>query len=309
MKWTTKSKIQNSIARLPTKYANHLYYQVLKKTGGITTLSPNQRISASIAIADAALTQGIPPSAASVLEVGTGYRVSLPIGLWLCGIKELTTVDLNPYLKMELVRSDISYIQNNQGEIESLFNSKKASLLDKGRLKKIVNLDINSSNLLQQFDIKYISPADATKLAIADSSMDLHISYTVLEHIPPPTLSQILVEGSRILCPGGCFIHIVDFSDHFSHSDKSISSANFLRFNEKDWDALAGNQFMYQNRLRFDDYVNIFEECDLSVFTENVVVDKQALKLLEEGFPIDSRFRDKSAKSLATTEAMLIAQL
>ena len=65
---------------------------------------------------------------------------------------------------------------------------------------------------------------------------------------------------------------------------------------------------MYQNRLRIDDYITLFEENHLSVLTENVVINERALKLLEEGFLVDPRFSEKSNQSLATTEAMLIAR-
>ena len=32
----------------------------------------------------------------------------MPIGLWVCGAQRILTVDLNPYLKIELVRKDVS---------------------------------------------------------------------------------------------------------------------------------------------------------------------------------------------------------
>ena len=143
MKWTTKSKIQNCIAKFPTSFANQMYYQVLKQTGGIVNLKPNQRIDAAIAIALSAVEQNIPLNSARVMEIGTGYRVSLPLGLWLCGAKELVTVDLNPYLKMELVRNDLTYIQNNPEEIESLFTAKSHSILNKDRFKKILTMQAN----------------------------------------------------------------------------------------------------------------------------------------------------------------------
>jgi hypothetical protein len=30
-------------------------------------------------------------------------------------------------------------------------------------------------------------------------------------------------------------VHNIDFTDHFSHSDPSISSVNFLQFSESQW--------------------------------------------------------------------------
>ena len=108
---------------------------------------------------------------------------------------------------------------------------------------------------------------------------------------------------------GGCFIHIVDFSDHFSHSDKSISSANFLRYNNEEWNKLAGNQFMYQNRLRIDDYIKLFTDANMDVYANNVVIDKRALDCIRNGFVIDQQFRHKEENSLAASEAMFTAQL
>ena len=35
---------------------------------------------------------------AAVMEVGTGWRVDMPIGLYLCGARRMITCDLNRYL-------------------------------------------------------------------------------------------------------------------------------------------------------------------------------------------------------------------
>ena len=81
-----------------------------------------------------------------------------------------------------------------------------------------------------------------------------HISYTVFEHIPAPILSDILSEAQRVLRPSGLAIHLIDYSDHFAHSDASISAINFLQYDDAAWSRLADNPYMYMNRLRADDY-------------------------------------------------------
>ncbi len=48
------------------------------------------------------------------LEVGTGRRIGMPLTYWLLGADKVVTVDLNPYLKEELVRDDIAYIRNSR---------------------------------------------------------------------------------------------------------------------------------------------------------------------------------------------------
>ena len=51
---------------------------------------------------------------------------------------------------------------------------------------------------------------------------------------------------------------MVDYSDHFSHSDQTISSINFLRYSDDEWQRYAGNRYMYMNRLRHDDVLALF---------------------------------------------------
>jgi len=47
-------------------------------------------------------------------------------------------------------------------------------------------------------------------------------------------------------------------SIHFQHQDNSISRINFIRFSDNEWTNIAGNQFAYCNRLRVNDYLNLF---------------------------------------------------
>jgi predicted RNA methylase len=49
----------------------------------------------------------------TVLEVGTGHMVDLPIGMWLCGAERVITVDLNPYLSRELVSEARTFVRRN----------------------------------------------------------------------------------------------------------------------------------------------------------------------------------------------------
>ena len=61
---------------------------------------------------------------ATFLEVGTGRRINTPLAFWLLGAERVITVDLNPYLKEELVKNDLDYIQKNKIEIQNLFEGR-----------------------------------------------------------------------------------------------------------------------------------------------------------------------------------------
>ena len=91
-------------------------------------------------------------------------------------------------------------------------------------------------------------------------------------------------------------------SDHFQHQDKSITSINFLRYSEKEWDKIAGNQFAYCNRLRVSDYFALFKEVGFDVCHKEVQEDKEARESMKSGFVVDERFRGYKVDDLCVTE-------
>ena len=127
--------------------------------------------------------------------------------------------------------------------------------------------------------------------------------------MPPDALAGILREAARVLKPDGLCVHLIDLSDHFQHSDPSISQLNFLRYSEAEWESLAGNRFMYMNRLRASDYLSIFAEAGLELLDLGRVVDDEGLRLIESGgLPLDARFAGRPSEDLATTEILVLAR-
>jgi hypothetical protein len=57
-------------------------------------------------------------------EVRTGRTPMVPLAFWLMGARSTITIDLNPYLKPELVRESVDYIEANQSEIVKLFGDR-----------------------------------------------------------------------------------------------------------------------------------------------------------------------------------------
>jgi predicted fused transcriptional regulator/phosphomethylpyrimidine kinase len=79
-------------------------------------------------------------------------------------------------------------------------------------------------------------------------------------------------------------------SDHFQHQDKSISSINFLRYSDEEWEKIAGNQFAYCNRMRASDYLALFREAGFDVLRMETQKDEEARQSLVDGFAVDSMF-------------------
>lgn len=72
----------------------------------------------------------------------------------------------------------------------------------------------------------------------------------------------IMQECRRIL-RGACSFYI-DYKDHWSYFDHSISHLNFLRYSPAKW-AIYNPALHYQNRHRHSDYVEVFKETGFTI--------------------------------------------
>jgi SAM-dependent methyltransferase len=231
------------------------------------------------------------------------------MALWLYGASQVTTVDLNPYLRPELIRRDLEYIRQQSKEIMRLFGAHAGTALFRDRFNALITCQHDDvAKLLDIMNIRYLAPADATTLNIKTETVDYHISFNVLEHIPPATILDILREAKRVLRREGALVHLVDLSDHFSHSDHSISSVNFLQFSEDVWMRYSGNRYMYHNRLRVDDLLGTFYKASLKVASVETAVDPRAKQILDAGFPLSAEFRGKASEVNATRSAWVVAR-
>jgi len=309
MSWKLKSKLQHAVSMLPSSASYTLYYWLQKNFGWMKNFNPVRKLIPGIEMWKRIQQQGYIPAGKVFFEVGTGRVPLMPLAFWLMGAKKIITVDLHPYVKAELVARSLQYMYDNKEEIVLLFGS----LIDRERFNNLLSLDRDSDYLLSEFfrlcQIDYIAPGNATDTSLPGQYVDFHTSYKVLEHIPLAELTGIFTEGNRIVKNNGLFIHKIDYSDHFSHLDRSISAINFLQYSDKKWEKYAGNIYMYMNRLRHDDYLNLFKSLGHQVIEIKSRKDRESRDLLiSGGLHLDERFRSKSEDVLATTEAWIVSQ-
>lgn len=142
------------------------------------------------------------------------------------------------------------------------------------QISKIVALksqcQISSFDELKLYGIEYRAPYDASKIDLSDKSLSACISTNTLEHIPKDSIMAIFSELYRTLKDDGIVSAKIDYSDHYAHTDKSISLLNYLRFVENDWKKYNHNCH-YQNRLRHYEYVEIFKSCGFVVIEEELI--------------------------------------
>jgi hypothetical protein len=309
MNWKVKAKIQNIVSVFPSSLSYATYYWIQRHFGNLRRQNPISKLSAAIETYNKIHFHGRTFSDKIFLEVGTGRVPIVPIAYWLMGAEKTITIDLNPYMKSELVAESLNYISIKSDEILNLFGS----LIDKKRYNELLALGNDNhfslSSILELCRVEYIAPGDAANTLFPERSIDYHTSNAVFEHIPSEVLIRILKEGNRIIKENGMFIHRIDYSDHFSHSDKGISSINFLQYSDKEWERLAGNRYMYMNRLRHDDFLKIYESVGQYIIEAQPNTDPKIYEILRNGsLRLNERFSSKSQDVLAITWAWIVSQ-
>ena len=184
-----------------------------------------------------------------IFEFGAGK--TLVQNLYLSNfVKKQLVVDLYPMIDLDLVE----VIRKKLMEI--------TKLRSKVKIKNIKDLE--------HYGIYYKAPYDSTKSHLSENSIDACISTNTLEHIPEPDIIAIFFELHKILKDEGIISAIIDYSDHYAHTDKKISLLNYLRFTTYQWRRYNHNMH-YQNRLRHYDYINIFKKTGFTVIKEKLV--------------------------------------
>lgn len=309
MNWKIKSWVQNFIASLPSALSYSAYYWIQRHFGRLKSSIPLHRFKAAAEMWRLILSLGMNPNGKTFFELGTGRVPNIPITIWLLGGKGTVTVDLNPYLKEDMLLESLDYMFNNKEEIKKILDP----FLVTDHFNELEMLwrsgKASMNSVLEFCNIEYIAPADAANLEIDNFSIDFYTSFVVLEHIPPKLIEKIIEESNRIVKKEGLFIHRIDYGDHFAHTDLKISKINFLQYSDLEWEHFAGNRYMYMNRLRHDDFLKLFQSLNQIVLIDKPDIDVGSLDLLKSNsFHLDKKFTGKSETILATTSSWLVTQ-
>jgi len=310
MYWKVKAFIQNFVASLPNALSYETYCQIQRHFGNLKKpLSPLVDFSTGVSILKKTQTYGNGITGKTFFEVGTGRVPLVPVALWLGGADQIITIDLNPYMRNELITDMLFYIRTKTEEVKKLFGDfmqeeRFRQLLEYSKLKKA-----DKTDFLKMCRIKYIAPGDAAKTKLDNGSVHYHISNTVYEHIPLNIIKDILEEGNRITTTDALFINNIDYGDHFSYMDKNISVINFLRYNDREWDKYAGNRYMYMNRARHDDFVKLFRSVGHEFIETTPCKSKEAEEILKRGeIAVDEKFKERGNDILSITGACFITK-
>ena len=301
MDWRLKALVQKAAAALPEAAGRPFYYALQRHFGSLCHIDPRSRLRKGTFFASTTRRLGHSLEDRTVVEVGTGWTLDIPISLWLLGAGRVVTADVNRYLREPLVLESLQWIQRHPGRVASLFGSLAEHPIFKERLAQLEAVERDVEALCQLAGIRYLAPVDTANLPLPSGNAALHYSTNVLEHVAPRDLRPLFQEARRLLATDGLTIHRIDLSDHFAHADPSISTVHFLRFDERQWQFWAGNRFAYHNRLRVNDFEALFEQVGLSLLSRRTSIDQDGLERLRGSMPLAFRFSRYPPEALATS--------
>jgi hypothetical protein len=198
-------------------------------------------------------------SSLKILEIGAGKSVLQNIMLASADLHQVV-IDREVLIDYDLVNCAIE----------------EKSKLNNMNLPKVYSQD----ELLARYNIDYIAPyliADLEKMPI---KFDCFISTNTFEHIPMLQIIEYMGTMKRVLKRNAYLSIIIDYSDHFSHTDKNISKLNFLKYSDLTFDRFFNTEVHYQNRLRHFDYLNIFNNAGFEVIKHNAKFNVEPPKTL-----------------------------
>ena len=313
MNWKGKAFIQKCISVLPKKLSYETYFRIQRHFGRLKKpfnpiSPPSGGISEGVRFLKKIQNAGYTHSDKVFFEIGTGWIALVPLTYWLAGADKIITIDLNPWLRKELIKESVSYIINNQDEIKNVMGE----FLNEERLKTLIDFfetkEFDVKEYLKFCHIEYISPGDAARTSLPDNSVDYHTSSAVLEHIPLNELKEIIKEGNRIIKNDGLFIHDIDYSDHYAPIDSGITPLHFLRYSDEEHKKFI-HRFHYVNRLRHDDFIDLFKTTGHEFLEIDAHKNKELEEMLKRGeVKLDKRFREKTNEILSITGSWFVTR-
>lgn len=256
MNWKPKVACFRLLDRLPL--GSDLYYLLqskVTKTVPRVRNMPRDGGGHEVASAEYFSQYGGKLDAANIFEFGAGWDLFSNLNLYCLGARAQTAVDIRRLARSDAINATIEYLGKNP--------PKGAVRRPEGSIRR----DSLEQDLKDRFGITYLAPADARALQVADDSFDLITTTSVFEHIPAETIPAILRECFRVLKPGGIMVHIIDYSDHYAHSDGSINNYNYLQFTADQW-RRYNPDIHYQNRMRSNFYLEEFKQAGFSVLSK-----------------------------------------
>lgn len=308
MHWRIKGAIQKVLGYVPG--GDDLHYQLQRRAGGLRNVTREMTIKVDDwrVMVDMLGRCDVRVPGARMLEIGTGWYTLFPFALYAAGAARVVTVDLNRYLRPELTRQCVEVLARPE-HIEILADTAGVSAGDvEHRLARLGRALAGGAEVGAATDgvVEYHAPADASATSLADGSIDIVFSNSVLEHVPADVIAAIFAEARRLLPPGGVMIHGVNCGDHYAYGDKRINQLHYLTYSSARF-AKWQNRFLYQNRLRAPEFTKLAREGGFEIALDTSKARPERLAQLD-ALTVHPEFARYSREELAITSIDFVAR-
>jgi hypothetical protein len=269
--WLIKSAIHRAISWLPrSQFWNGLFQSYVTKSTKVTPQIFEEKLKQCSRFFEEFRRSQSDSKPFRVLEIGTGWIPTVPVGLYLCGASEIWSIDIDPLLTAARVESMLRFYESyhQSGKLRNFLPRYQEGRLEKVRaLLLAIETTSSPSALLEQIQI-HVMVGDAQKMLLPSGKIDFIFSNGVLEYIPPEVLKNILLECRRLSAAGAVMSHRLNLIDQFSYFDHSITPYNFLQYTSAQWKAL-NSPLIWQNRLRISDFRKLISESGFAIMSED----------------------------------------
>lgn len=184
------------------------------------------------------------PADAVVAELGPGQSANVLLGALALGAREVVALDVVPepagVWDIACFRAVAAALHARRDELPGI---------------RAVAVDRFDGHDEVPAEARRWTEYDGSRIPIADESLDVVLSYSVLEHVRTP--GHVLAEVRRTLRSTGSTWHAIDLRDHYRLGDGE-DWLRMLRYTDRAWDRMTSHRSNWVNRLRAQEWRDAF---------------------------------------------------
>jgi hypothetical protein len=304
--WKVKATIQRTLGFAPG--GEWLHFHLQQRFGGLRNFGREFDVKMSdwsIMLKELG-EAGLGITGARLFEIGSGWYPTFPMACYLAGAAHVTSVDLKRHMRPSLVHACAERMGKSIAAISAAVDGDEAGI--RKRHAQMLEILVRTGDLAEATGgvIDYRAPMDATRTGLDEARFDCVFSNSVLEHVPPAIIDAMYAEAMRILDTGAVMFHSVNCGDHYAYFDRTIDQLNYLRYSDAQW-SRWNNAFLYQNRLRAQDFVERAERAGFEIVLNTAKASEQRLSQLA-ATPVHAQFSTIPPERLCITSVDFIAR-
>ncbi len=302
-KWVAKAAVQKTLSVTPGgDRLNRFFADVIPQGSALAPPFLDKHLNWAGQHLEAGRRNGELPANFTALELGPGMFPIIPVAYYLAGARRTYLCDLKDLSDHDLLTRTIDAVLDADdndtltSRIGPIFPERVEQLRSVQREMRDLSLSAARARL------GFVLATGKARNFVPPHPPHLITSNTVLEHIDPETIVDILAHFTEIAARGAVISHLIDHCDHYAYFDENLSVYNFLRYSDRAW-TLIDNDIQPMNRLRAHEYVELFEQAGIPI-AETRIVD---FTMPDDPVPLAERFRDMTPAQVFAQTSWIIS--